>query len=99
MTTIYEFIEIAEVEIKDEKAKRAGFMIGLSGEIYTKSLGKTSAVFIEKIGNQWEAWRETFVPGRRLSINYKVIARSKEFDFVLQKAKRYFNYIQKKRSR
>lgn len=97
MANIYELIEIAEIEIKDEKAKQAGFMVGLSGEIYTKSLWRNSAVYIEKVNDQWEAWRETFVPGKSTSISYRVIARFKEFDYVLLKAKRYFEFIQKKR--
>lgn len=97
LATIYQLIEIAEMEIKDEKAKQAGFMIGLSGELYTKSLGKNSAVYIENTNNQWEAWRETYIQGKSIPISYKVIASFKEFEYVLLKAKRYFDYIQRKR--
>lgn len=97
MTTIYQLIEIAEMEIKDEKAKQAGFLVGLSGELYTKSLGKNSAVYIEEINNQWEAWRETYIQGKSTPISYRVIASFKEFDYVLLKAKRYFDYIQRRR--
>lgn len=96
MANIYQLIELAEIEIKDDKAKQAGFMVGLSGEIYTKSLWRNSAVYIEKVNDQWEAWRETYIQGKTTPVSYKVIARFKEFDFVLLKAKRYFDYIQKK---
>ncbi len=85
------------MEIKDEKAKQAGFIICLSGELYTKSLGKNSAVYIENTNNQWEAWRETYIPGKSTPISYKVIASFKEFEYVLLKAKRYFDFIQRKR--
>lgn len=97
MATIYQLIEIAEKEINDEKARQAGFMIGLSGELYTKSLWKNSAVYIEKVNNQWEAWRETYIQGKSTPISYRVIASFKEFEYVLLKAKRYFDYIQRKR--
>jgi hypothetical protein len=81
----------------DNQAKAAGFMIGLPGELYTLSLSRSSAVYIEQIEDEWQAWRETYQKGRKRAINEKTIATGTTFDYVLMKAKGYFDYIERKR--
>jgi len=99
MAIIHELIEQAEAESSDEKAKHIGFIIALSGTLYTCSLSRHSAVYIEKNEIEWELWRETHLPGKRGLISFKIIASSKDFKFILRKAENYMKYIQKKRAR
>jgi len=99
MAIIHELIEQAEAESSDEKAKYIGFIIALSGTLYTCSLSRHSAVYIEKNEIEWELWRETHLPGKRGLISFKIIASSKDFKFILRKAENYMKYIQKKRAR
>lgn len=82
---------------QDEAAKQAGFIVVFEGELYTRTLGKKSAVYIEKIDRQWKAWRETHIAERREPISVKEIVADREFDFVLLKIKDYFNYLEEKR--
>ncbi|UAT31467.1 hypothetical protein K7T73_04335 [Bacillus badius] len=83
---------------QNEKAEKAGFVIALTGELYTQTLGRNSVVYVEQIGSRWEAWRETHRPGKKKPIHFKIIAASEEFEYVLLKAKNYFDYIEQKRS-
>ncbi|MBV7509487.1 hypothetical protein KW850_30475 [Bacillus sp. sid0103] len=76
-------------------AKNAGFMTGLTGELYFRTSGKNSAVYIERTGNQWEAWRETHIQDKKEPFHFLVIAVSEDFEFVLLKAKNYFEYIER----
>lgn len=98
MATIYELIEQAEEESQDQKAKKAGFIVALSGEVYIQTLGKNSVVYIERIGSQWEAWRETRLLGKKEPVHYKMIAAAEGFEYILLKAKNYFGYIERKRN-
>lgn len=96
MAVIYELIKQAEVDYRDKLAKEAGFIIAIPGELYTRSLGKRSEVYIDKICNNWEVWRESYMPDKKAPINFKIIASSKDFEYVILKAKKYFRYIEKK---
>lgn len=98
MAIIHELIEQAEAESLDEKAKRIGFIVALSGTLYTCSLSRHSAVYIEKNEIEWELWRETHLPGKRELISFRIIAFSKDFKFILRKAENYMKYIQKKKA-
>ncbi|MEH7482453.1 hypothetical protein V7157_15505 [Neobacillus drentensis] len=98
LASILELIEKAESESRDKKAKNIGFIVALSGELYTRTLGRNSAVYIERIGIEWEVWRESRIPEKKDPINFKVIATAKDFDYVLLKAKKYFGYIERKRA-
>ena len=82
---------------RDKKAKASGFMIGIPGEVYMLSVSKTNTVYIEKIGEQWQAWRETYPGGRQQTVNEKTIAKGRMFEYVLLKARGYFDYIESKR--
>ncbi|RFB41293.1 hypothetical protein DZB86_10795 [Bacillus sp. RC] len=101
MAIIHELIEQAEAESLDEKAKHIGFIVALSGTLYTCSLSRHSAVYIEKNEIEWEfeweLWRETHLPGKRYLMSFKIIASSKDFKYILRKAENYMKYIQKKR--
>ncbi|MDO6848753.1 hypothetical protein Q4S57_12400 [Priestia megaterium] len=99
MAIIHELIEQAEAECLDEKAKRVGFIVALSGTLYTCSLSRHSAVYIKKNEIEWELWRETHLPGKRDLISFRTIASSKDFKFILRKAENYMKYIQKKKAR
>ncbi|MGG3466777.1 hypothetical protein ABES02_04400 [Neobacillus pocheonensis] len=82
---------------QDLIAKKAGFIVALSGSLYTQTLGKNSSVYIERIGTQWETWRETHIQGKKVPVEYRMIAAG-EFEYVILKAKEYFGYIERKRS-
>lgn len=81
----------------DKQAKAAGFMIGVPGQLYTLSLSKISAVYIEQIGGGWQAWRETYQKGQEQAMSTKTIAKANTLDYVLMKAKGYFEYISRNR--
>ncbi len=89
--------DILAVLTNDSKAKAAGFMIGVPGELYTLSLSKSSAVYIEQIGGGWQAWRETYQKGREQAVSTKTIVKASTLDYVLMKVKGYFAYIERKR--
>jgi hypothetical protein len=73
-------------------------MIGISGVLYTQSLSKHSAVYIEMVDGEWQAWRETYQNGRKKAVSVKIIAKGTTFEYVLLKARGYFDYIERKRS-
>lgn len=98
MVAIYELIKRVQAESRDLKAKQFGFIVVLTGELYTRTLGRNSSVYIERIGSQWEAWRETYRFERKEPIHCKTIATAEGFEYVLLKAKNYFGYIERKRS-
>lgn len=91
--------EILAILERDNQAKQAGFMIAITGELYTNTLSNISSVYIERIENGWEAWRETYYPHQRKAIRSKSIATGNTFDFVLLKVKQYLDYIIKKRQK
>lgn len=84
------FLEILN---RDTQAKQAGFMIGISGEMYTRSLSKSSMVYIEQIGSNWEAWRETYRKNIPKAISVKSICKAATFEYVLLMVERYFNIL------
>lgn len=81
---------------RDTQAKQVGFMIGISGEVYTRSLSKNSIVYIEQIESNWEAWRETYQKNNQKAISVKVICNAVTFEYVLLKINSYFDYIERK---
>jgi hypothetical protein len=74
-------------------ARAAGFLVGISGELYFATLLErseiTAMIFIEHSRHQWMAWRETFKKGQRHAIGIRNIASGKDFDYVLKQAKTY----------
>lgn len=97
MAGIYELIEQAETEYQDRKAKKNGFIVAIAGQLYTRTLGKHSAVYIERISNKWEVWRETHQSGGREPTRFYMIFSAKEFEYALLQAVSYFDYIILKR--
>lgn len=93
MATIYELIAQAENELFDEKAKEAGFVIGLQGELYTLSIGRHSAIYIERIAGKWIVWRETYQRNRIGAISTKTITETVILDYALKRAKMYLSYL------
>ncbi|OKL35375.1 hypothetical protein [Domibacillus mangrovi] len=97
MATIHELIEQAEVESRDEKARRYGLIVAVSGEVYTLSVSKHSVVYVEYVAGKWDAWRETHSPNKKEPISYKEIARAQDIEFVFAKVCNYFDFLEKRR--
>lgn len=85
--------------IMDEKARKKGFVVGIQGTLYTKTFSRNSAVYIERVRSQWQAWREVYQEGRNTALRVKVIATGSTFEYVLNKAANYFDFIEKKRKK
>jgi hypothetical protein len=86
---------VLEIVERDRKAKQAGFVIGISGELYTLTLNRKSTIYMEKIENKWQAWRETYQKNRVKAVSYKIISTSESFELVVLKAKSFLNYLGK----
>ncbi|MEB6208189.1 MULTISPECIES: pathogenicity island protein [Staphylococcus] len=80
----------------DEQAIKVGLIVGVSNEIYFRSISHVSDIFIEYIKDQWVAWRESYIPKTNKRTSHKLIATG-NFDFVLARTKSYLNYIKKNR--
>jgi len=78
----------------DEQAKRIGLIVGISNEIYFRSISHISDVYVEFIKGQWVAWRESFIPNTNHRTSYKLIAQG-SFELVIARTKNYLNYIKK----
>lgn len=94
---VIELVAKSQVERLDEKARGAGLMIGIPGELYTVTLSKVSSIYIERKEGRWEARRETHYPDNSKAVSSKTIARASTFDCVLPKVNRYLDYIDRKR--
>ncbi len=90
-------VKILDALNQDKQARSAGFMIGLTGKVYTKTVNKQSSVYIEQINEKWEAWRETYKTNSEQAINTKIIASGNTFNYVLMEAKKYFNYLERRK--
>lgn len=97
MPTANEIILLNEIEKMDAKAKKAGFLPLISGEAYEAQYNGNSHVFVMLIGSQWNAWRETWQPGKERSIAIKSIVEKAPFSIALQEAYKYISFISKKR--
>lgn len=80
----------------DKEAKKIGLIVGISEEIYFCTLSRVSTVYVEKIGDQWVACRETYILNSKRISNYKIIANG-SFELVMARTKNYLQYIKKKR--
>lgn len=78
----------------DEQAKRIGLIVGVSNEIYFRSISHISDVYVEFIKGQWVAWRESFTPNTNHRTSYKLIAQG-SFELVIARTKNYLNFIKK----
>lgn len=78
----------------DEQAKRIGLIVGVSNEIYFRSISHISDVYVEFIKGQWVAWRESFIPYTNHRTSYKLIAQG-SFELVIARTKNYLNFIKK----
>lgn len=90
---------IIEYLSRDSKARAAGFMVGVPGELYTLSVSRRADIFIEQINGVWTAYRSTYVSGKAKPIYSKTIATGETMDYVLMKAKGYTQYIDRFRQR
>lgn len=81
----------------DEQAERIGLIIGVSNEIYFRSISRVSDVYVEFVKGQWVAWRERYVPNTNKLTSYKLIAQG-DFELVLARVKKYLKFISKGRN-
>lgn len=86
---------ILDALIRDNQARGIGFMIGVPGDVYFCSLNRTGVVYIEKIGDSWEAYSQTHLYTRYGSVNIKLLYVDSSFEHVLLKAKGYLVYGQR----
>ncbi|MEH7403357.1 hypothetical protein V7148_20540 [Gottfriedia acidiceleris] len=82
--------KILDALYRNNKARQLGFMVGLTGQVYFCSINNNSFVFVELIGSNWEAWRETYQKGKPQAVSIKVICSDPTFEYVLSKAASYF---------
>nr|WP_271711438.1 pathogenicity island protein [Staphylococcus haemolyticus] len=80
----------------DEQAKRIGLIVGVSNEIYFRSISHISDVYVEFIKGQWVAWRESYVPNTNQRTSYKLITQG-NFELVIARVKNYLTYIKRKK--
>ncbi|MFP3886784.1 hypothetical protein U8V97_15155 [Priestia filamentosa] len=85
--------DILAASNRDKEAKAAGLIIGIPGVLYMVSISNISSIYLELIDGNWEAWRETHYLGQKQSISMKIIATGSTFNYVIQKVKKYLNYI------
>lgn len=90
-------IQPKDYESKDQKARKAGFLPLLSGEVFERQYSRTSHVFVMVESNKWNTHRETWEKGKSQSISQKQIATGVSFDMALLKAKQYIGYLTKRR--
>lgn len=88
--------EVIEILTRDQKARSAGFIPLLSGEVYERQFSLTSHVFVMMELNKWNAHRETWEKGKIQSVSQKRIATGVSFDMALLKAKQYISFVTKK---
>lgn len=50
----------------DEQAEQIGLIVGVSNEIYFRSISHVSDIYIEHIKGQWVAWRESYIPKKTI---------------------------------
>jgi hypothetical protein len=95
-----ELMTYLESKENDDLAKRSGFIVGISGELYTltcfeNSKGLSSMAFIERIGDHWQAWRETFKKGECRALWVKSISHAHNFTTALKRATRELAYFKR----
>lgn len=80
----------------DEKAKHIGLIIGIPQEIYYWRVSYTSTLYIERIDNEWCAWRETHLPDETQCKSHKTIVRG-NFALVINRIKKYMKFVKQNR--
>lgn len=80
----------------DTQARKIGLIVGISEEIYFCSLSRVSTIYVEKIGDHWLAWRETYILNSKRISNYKILAQG-SFELVMARTNNYIQFIKKKR--
>lgn len=88
---------IVSLLTRDKIARENGFLILLSGKAYEAQFSKTSSIFIQKIGDSWNAWRETWTGERPRSGSYSVIIEQVGFDYAMFKAKDRLSFVSQQR--
>lgn len=96
----HEEIPDADYHPYDLEARRQGWLVLLSNEMYNAQAWKNTEVFIMRTENDtWEAWRETWKEGapNPTSISSKQIAKGVPFQVALKQATGYISVLTKRR--
>lgn len=84
---------------RDEKAKKEGYVIAISGRMYTLKFSKTSCLYIDHIDGFWTAWRETHWNSQRSAPHTRLIAKAVTFDYLLMRVEDYLKFIEDMKSK
>ena len=76
----------------DKEARNIGLIVGISEEIYFCSISHVSTIYVEYVGDEWMAWRETYLPHSNRLHSSKNIARG-NFELVMARTKNYLKYM------
>ncbi|WP_342042836.1 hypothetical protein [Bacillus sp. OTU2372] len=90
--------QILKILKRDNQVKKMGFIIGLPGQIYFRSINKKIILYMEGYNGIWELWTETLHANRKQATSTKVIYRSPEFEKVIIKAKKFCDFVQQKQN-
>lgn len=81
----------------DKRAKKRGYLIYKSSELYVKQLSRNAYVFVQRNEKTFTAYRLTFDEGNSKAISERTIVKSTDIlnAFVRAEAyvKRYMDYI------
>jgi hypothetical protein len=82
----------------DQLAKQAGFLIGLSDELYMRDLNSSTAVMVERVDDLYDCYRLKWgdgVDGRRKLISEKYYLKGKGFTEAISKGKSLIDWYAK----
>lgn len=89
--------ELIEALKRDTRALDNGILIGIPGTLYTFTISRFSSAYVEYVGGEWIAIRETYKPGKSTPSTFKVISRGNTFDYVFNEFMGYKNFLDKKK--
>lgn len=85
--------ELINVLKRDLLARENGILIGIPGTLYTWTISRFTFAYVEYVGGEWIATRETYKQGVRTVKSHKVIARGNTFEYVFNEFVGYKNFI------
>lgn len=87
-----------EYQPYDVEARKEGWLVLQSNEMYNAQASKNTEIFIMRTDNDtWEAWRETWKEGSPKSISLRQIAKGVPFPVALKQATNYVKVLTKRR--
>ncbi|EMA6342209.1 hypothetical protein ACE41A_00095 [Bacillus cytotoxicus] len=91
--------DLNKAKERDEKAKKEGYIVAISGQVYTLTLSKTSCLYIDHIDGFWVAWRETHWNKQKSAPRTRLIAKAVTFDYLLMRVEGYLKFIEDMKSK